>query len=101
MGVDLRGRDRLVPQEIPDVPDVGAALEELGRVAVPEHVRVDTLAQPLARATNRADHHLGGDAPPVRGDEERVLPLCVNVGETSAPGEFSVEGGGAMRDEHG
>ena len=29
------------------------------------------------------------------------LALCVNVGETSAPHEFSVEGGEAMRDEHG
>lgn len=33
--------------------------------------------------------------------ENQERALCVNVGETSAPGEFSVEGGGAMRDEHG
>jgi hypothetical protein len=30
--VDLRGRHRLVPEQIANVPDVGAALEQLGRV---------------------------------------------------------------------
>jgi hypothetical protein len=41
----LSGRDRLVPEQIANVPDVRATLEQLGRVAVPARrtTRVTTL----------------------------------------------------------
>ena len=44
--VDLRGRDRLVTQKIANVPDVRAALEQLGRIAMPEHLRMHVDAGP-------------------------------------------------------
>ena len=48
---NLRGRHRLVTQQIANVPDVGPALEELGRVAVPESsMGQQTQNRPLPRA---------------------------------------------------
>ena len=56
MRVDLR----LVPQQIANVPDVGAALEELGRVAVPEHVRMHVDPEPVGGTTDRpSDRAIG------------------------------------------
>ena len=45
MRIVLSGRDRLVPEQIANVPDVRATLEQLGRVAVPARrtTRVTTL----------------------------------------------------------
>lgn len=70
MRVDLRGRDGLVTQEVANVPDVGAALEELGRIAVPEHVRMHVDTEPPGRASYRPrDRTMAERAAGRRGEE--------------------------------
>ena len=70
VGVDLRGRDAAVAQELLDVADVDAGLDKLRRGAVPQHVG--------RHAT--ADRH---------GIDEFVEPAAevVRVGRRPAPGD--------------
>jgi hypothetical protein len=60
-----------VAQQIADVPDVRAALEQLGRVAVPEHVRMHVDAEPPSNASHCPRDRSIGDRPPGRRDEQR------------------------------
>src|SRR5207249_5137924 len=60
--VDLRGRERAVAEELLDRPEVGAALEQMGRERVAETVWVR--AEPAERARV--------EPPSARGEEERV-----------------------------
>ena len=62
VAVDLRRRERRVPEQLLDRPQVGASLEEMGRVGMPEAVRVRKQAAEDARV----------EPPPAHRDEQRI-----------------------------
>src|SRR5438128_4395485 len=61
VSVDCGGGDRLVPEQITNVPDGRSAFEQLGRVTVPEHMRMEMSAEPLPDPSHDPRHHLVGD----------------------------------------
>ena len=63
MAVDLRGRERRVPEQLLNRPQIGAAFEQMRRERVAEAVRVGK--EPAERARV--------EAPAAHGEEERVL----------------------------
>jgi hypothetical protein len=75
VGVDLRGAQRLVPQELLHGAEVGPVLEQVGRERVAQRVRADRRIEPdlteifIEFATDRTR----GDAPAVLVEEEHVL----------------------------
>lgn len=71
--VDLRRGHRLVAEQIADVSNVRAPLQELGRIAVPEHVRMDVLPQPPRQPLHGLGDDPMRDALAARRDEQRVF----------------------------
>src|SRR5215217_3195357 len=63
VAVYLGRRERAVPEQLLDRPQVGAALEQVRRERVPQTVRMRQQPAQGARV----------EAPPSRGEEERVL----------------------------
>ena len=63
MAVDLRGRERRVPEQLLDRPQIGAALEQVRRERVAQAVRVRE--EPPERA--------GVEPTAAHGDEERIV----------------------------
>ena len=63
VAVDLRGRERRVPEQLLDRPQIGSALEQMGRERVPQPVRVGEKAAERARV----------EPPAARGEKECVV----------------------------
>src|SRR6185503_2225395 len=66
VAVDLRGRERAVPEQLLDHPEVGTPLEQVGGEGMPEAVRVG----------RQAAEGAGVEAAAAGGEEDRVLRAC-------------------------
>src|SRR3990172_9682155 len=101
-GVERRGFQAAVPEQLLDVAHVRLPLEEMGAVAVAQGVGKDGAGDPGRPGVvlDQAGESAGSEPPAPAGEEERRLARALEkLG--SALSEVEVEGGrGAARERH-